>query len=1166
MNPVDFRFFFLLCWSFWIVGGLSRGAPLTWDANGTASGQTDGLGTWLNANQWHNGAANVTWTNPSDALIGNSGVGDVITLGVVTAGALEFGPFTGTYTLTGGSLGLAAGLKLNATSGQVLINSPIVVGANQTWTNNSVNPLTSAGIVSGGFGITKEGPGVIVMSGANIFTGNVNLNAGILRTNASNVGTLGSGASALFMNGGTLDIQSSSSTVFGRNMTVTVNTTLIPNRSIVGSGLTYSFGTLTLGNQTLEVPGGGNINSGTASLTFTGATTLTGTPTFNVVNPLLGGGTQLTIGAVGAAAQGIVKNGNGLLILSGANAYTGNTTINGGTLRFSNATFAAPARSIKMANGTTLASGTAINNAFLNRIEESSNSIVIALAAISNTSALDFSSSTGATLPNASLGALPATVSPTYSGTLTPFGNIYRLGGGGGVLVMQGTMSGLGNFLVINGPGTVSLSPSGSNTYDDGTYVNPGAALQFARTGSNQDLGGSGRSVVVSEGGSVLCSTSTGIDNSFLGRLVETPNTLSIYMLQNSANALDFNTSSGATLPNAILGGLGIYSGVITPNNSVYRLGGGVYAASAGDEMTLPGAALVGSNAVVISSKFNTSSTNAHRVVLSGTNTYTETTTVDRQALRLDSSTGSITNSRGIELINGGQLLLNNSGVSSNNTNRLGNTAGLTITNGGSVTFTSASDTADYFEMVGPLTARSGMFQYNATNTFAAGKLNQMTFGGVSTPGTGTVAFNASSALGAATTGNPTVLIAGQPDLGGATGDWLGPQFVATRSTSSFAGYGATGVIALTGTPTASSLLQTLTATSTDAAKIYRLTGNTSLTLSAGPTTRTWKGFTYQGLSSTQGIDLNGNTVKLVGGGLAVSNATLAITNGTITSGNAQSVPLYIHVQSTSGSTTTISAAITDNPGGGALTLIKSNNASAAGTLILSGANTYTGDTIVNAGTLVLTTPHLANGADVRLYAASTLQLDYVGTDTVRRLYIDGIQQAAGTWGAPDSGATNTSLLIAGKGLLNVTQSPPSAASPGFASWIASFNLTGADAAPANDFDRDGLPNAVEYVLASSPLTFSPGRPAAASVGGNFSFSFQRAVGHKTADVTTSIELGTGLNIWPSIYQVGNDTATSTPSVTITPGPSPAVEIVTLTVPLGQEVRRFARLRVTITQ
>ena len=1165
MNPAILRI--LLCGYFFsIVGANGWGALLTWDANGAASGQTDGLGTWLTANQWKDGAANVTWANPSDALIGSSGVGDIMTLGNVSAGSVEFGPFTGTYTLTGGSLAVAAGIKSNATSGTVIVISPIALGASQVWTNNSPNLLSSTGIVSGGFGITKEGTGVIVLGGANTFTGDVNVNNGTLRTNAANVGTLGTGSSALLMNGGTLDMQCSGSTDFGRNMTVSANTILLLNRSIVGSGLTYSMGTLAIGSRTLDVLGGGNINSGTPALKFSGNTTLTGTPVFNVANPVLGGVTQVTIGAVGATAQGIVKNGNGQLILSGANSYTGDTLINGGTLRFNNATFAAPARSIKMAEGTTLATGTTITNSFLNRIEETSNSIVVALASITNAGNLDFNSSTGSRLPNASLGAVPATVSPNYTGTLTPFGNIYRLGGGGGNLVMQATMSGLGNFLVINGPGSVTLSPSGSNTYDDGTYVNPGAALQFARTASNQDLGGAGRSVVISEGGSVLCSTTTGIDNSFLSRLVENNNTLSVYMVTNSSNALDFsNSGAGANLPNAIFGGNGIYSGIITPGNGTYRLGGGVYSASTGDELTVAGAALVGSNSLVVSSKFNAPAASAHRVVLTGTNTFTETTTIERQALRLDTRTGSIANSRGLELINGGQLLLNNTGAATNHTNRLGNTAGITVTQGGSITFTSNADAADYFEVAGPLTVRSGMFQYNATNTFSAGKLNQLTFGGVSTPGTGTVAFNASSSLGAAANTNPTILISGQPDLGGSTGDWLGPQFVATRSTNSFAGYGATGVIALTGTPTAGSILQTLTATATDAAKIYRLSGNTSLTLSAGPTTRTWKGFTYQGSSSTQSIDLNGNTIKLVGGGLAVSNATLSITNGTLTSGSAQSVPLYIHVQSTSGSTTTIAAAITNNPGGGALTLIKSNNASAAGTLILSGANTYTGDTIVNAGTLALTTPYLANGADVRLYASSILQLDFAGTDTIRRLYIDGVQQSSGTWGAPDSGATNTSLLIAGKGLLNVTQSPPTPGSPGFAAWIAGFNLTGADAAPANDYDRDGLPNAVEYVLASSPLTFSAGRPSAASVGGNFVFSFQRAVGHKTADVTTSIELGTSLNAWPVVYQVGNDTPTSSPGITVTPGASPAIEIVTLTVPLSEEVRRYARLRVTIT-
>ncbi|HMP07858.1 MAG TPA: autotransporter-associated beta strand repeat-containing protein [Lacipirellulaceae bacterium] len=95
------------------------------------------------------------------------------------------------------------------------------------------------------------------------------------------------------------------------------------------------------------------------------------------------------------------------------------------------------------------------------------------------------------------------------------------------------------------------------------------------------------------------------------------------------------------------------------------------------------------------------------------------------------------------------------------------------------------------------------------------------------------------------------------------------------------------------------------------------------------------------------------------------------------------------------------------------------------GTLALTVAGSYTGDTIVDAGTLRLGTASLANSADVRLSSGALLDLNFAGTDVIRSLYIDGESQAAGIWGAVGSGAEFTSSLLAGTGLLNVTTYVP---------------------------------------------------------------------------------------------------------------------------------------------
>lgn len=107
-----------------------------------------------------------------------------------------------------------------------------------------------------------------------------------------------------------------------------------------------------------------------------------------------------------------------------------------------------------------------------------------------------------------------------------------------------------------------------------------------------------------------------------------------------------------------------------------------------------------------------------------------------------------------------------------------------------------------------------------------------------------------------------------------------------------------------------------------------------------------------------------------------------------------------------------------------------------AGALALTGANAYAGDTAVEQGSLALGTPFLANGADVKLLTGATLGLNFAGTDVIDSLFIDGVSQAAGVWGALGSGAEFTSPLFTGTGLLQVTTfvAPPSP---------ADFNLDG---------------------------------------------------------------------------------------------------------------------------
>jgi autotransporter-associated beta strand protein len=94
-----------------------------------------------------------------------------------------------------------------------------------------------------------------------------------------------------------------------------------------------------------------------------------------------------------------------------------------------------------------------------------------------------------------------------------------------------------------------------------------------------------------------------------------------------------------------------------------------------------------------------------------------------------------------------------------------------------------------------------------------------------------------------------------------------------------------------------------------------------------------------------------------------------------------------------------------------------------AGTLALSGANTYAGNTAVNAGTLRLASTSLADAASLYLSTGATIDLAFApaAADTIYSLFIDGVLQPAGAWGAVGSGAQFTSPLIIGSGTLQVT-------------------------------------------------------------------------------------------------------------------------------------------------
>ena len=136
-----------------------------------------------------------------------------------------------------------------------------------------------------------------------------------------------------------------------------------------------------------------------------------------------------------------------------------------------------------------------------------------------------------------------------------------------------------------------------------------------------------------------------------------------------------------------------------------------------------------------------------------------------------------------------------------------------------------------------------------------------------------------------------------------------------------------------------------------------------------------------------------------------------------------------------------------------------------SGTLTLANPASYTGDTAVQAGTLALPHASLADGSSVFLSAGATLHLSHGQTDTVNALWINGVQQAAGTYHA-----ANSNGAITGTGSLLVTSGPDSPA--GFQGWIAGFfpgETNPAITGPNADPNGDGVANALVYLFGGDP-------------------------------------------------------------------------------------------------
>jgi len=87
-----------------------------------------------------------------------------------------------------------------------------------------------------------------------------------------------------------------------------------------------------------------------------------------------------------------------------------------------------------------------------------------------------------------------------------------------------------------------------------------------------------------------------------------------------------------------------------------------------------------------------------------------------------------------------------------------------------------------------------------------------------------------------------------------------------------------------------------------------------------------------------------------------------------------------------------------------------------SGTQVLTGTNTYSGNTTVNGGLLEIATPTLAATSTISVTNGAVLQLDFAGTNRISGLRLNGVNKAPGVYSS-----TTSSPLLAGPGSLLIS-------------------------------------------------------------------------------------------------------------------------------------------------
>ncbi|MEI6715239.1 MAG: autotransporter-associated beta strand repeat-containing protein, partial [Verrucomicrobiota bacterium] len=983
---------------------------LYWDANGTTSGAgTAGVasGTWGVNTFWSTDTSGVLTpsiltTTVSDDLIfaaGSDATGSsTLTLsGGQQAKSLTFntgtismaGTASPVLTLGGGGVTLSNTLGGTLTFGATL--SSVLLGADQTWSNNSTQQLivnsavggtassgatntwtvggaagqiTVAGTIGNGAGggtlaLNKTGTGTLLLSGSNTFTGVVTVNAGKVSAIgvSDSVGSgLGLGSQVLLGTGATLDVQ-------------------------VASGSTNSTSRQLIGNGGFTLA-----NTGNGNLIWNGNMTNTGTAATTVFFNNVVRGTNEFAGVIQNTNNGSTVNVNfqstQIWKLTGSNTFTGVVTIGGGTVIAD-----------KLANQGTASSigqGGIVRFGYFDNAPSTfeyvgnggTSNMQVRLGASTGTINNDASF-----LHNGSGALVLSNGSFTLTGNGNPATAVTRNLIIGGNNTADNTIQGvIGNSntnaaiqLVKSGTGKWILT--GSNTYTGGTSFAAGT-LGFANGafGSSGTLSFVGGTVQYVSGNTQDISTRIHNSTSKIG--VDTGANSVVWN-----GSLDSSNVAGLTKVGAgmlTLSGSNGYNGTTYINMGTLSLGS-ANALGGGGSITFGGGTL----------QYTSGNTEdyASRIVNSASAIALDTN--EQSVLYAGNLVGS--NTGGLTKMGSGVLTLSGSNGYS----------GLTSINAGTVSLGSVNALGGG----GSITFGGGTLQAGTANaTYTNRVTGSGSMMGIDSNGTG---ITLSGSLDATNTGGLTKMGSGVLTLSGSNG-YSGTTYinVGTLSLGSGNALGGGGSITFGG--------GTLQAGTANATYTNRVTGSGSMMgIDSNGT-----GITLSGsldATNTGGLTKMGSGVLTLSGSNGYSGATY-INVGTLSLGSPNALAGGGSImfgggtlQFTSSNTGDYSARMINNGSAIALDtngqnvtyagdLVGSNTGGltkvGAGALTLSGSNGYTGTTLINAGTISLgSTTALAGGGNIT-FGGGTLQFTSSNTaDYASRIVNSGSAIALDTNG-----------------------------------------------------------------------------------------------------------------------------------------------------------------------